>query len=73
MEDNVVGGNGRPWGPLSWESRLRIATEIADAVAYLHNFASMPIVHRDIKPQNIVLDGQDVARLCVSHFAFQFL
>ncbi|KAK9117887.1 hypothetical protein Scep_015980 [Stephania cephalantha] len=64
MKDNVVGGNDRHWEPLSWESRLRIATEIADAVAYLHNFDSMPIVHRNIKPPNIVLDSQDVARLC---------
>ncbi|KAK9115594.1 hypothetical protein Sjap_014541 [Stephania japonica] len=64
MKDNVVGGNDRHWQPLPWESRLRIATEIADAVAYLHNFASMPVVHRNIKPPNIVLDSQDVARLC---------
>ncbi|KAK9106356.1 hypothetical protein Syun_022367 [Stephania yunnanensis] len=62
--DNVVGGNDHHWEPLSWESRLRIATEIADSVAYLHNFDSMPIVHRNIKPTNIVLDSQDVTRLC---------
>ncbi|KAK9106349.1 hypothetical protein Syun_022360 [Stephania yunnanensis] len=49
--------------PLSWESRLRIATEIADAITYTHTFTSRPIIHRDVKLRNIILDHQDVARL----------
>ncbi|KAK9106351.1 hypothetical protein Syun_022362 [Stephania yunnanensis] len=49
--------------PLSWESRLRIATEIADAITYTHTFTSRPIIHRDIRLKNIFLDHQDVARL----------
>ncbi|KAF8391939.1 hypothetical protein HHK36_022279 [Tetracentron sinense] len=48
---------------LSWESRLRIATEIADAVAYLHNGTSKPIIHRDINYRNIFLDEHYVAKL----------
>ncbi|KAF8391921.1 hypothetical protein HHK36_022261 [Tetracentron sinense] len=48
---------------LSWESRLRIATEIADAVAYLHYGTSKSIIHRDIKTQNIFLDEHYVAKL----------
>ncbi|RWR79850.1 wall-associated receptor kinase 3-like protein [Cinnamomum micranthum f. kanehirae] len=42
--------------PISWEHRLRIAIEIAYAITYLHIGTSRPIVHRDIKCSNILLD-----------------
>ena len=39
---------------LSLEDALRIATEVAAALAYAH---SRGVVHRDIKPENIMLSG----------------
>jgi len=49
--------------PMLWQSRLKIARQIAHAIVYLHTGFSRPIIHRDIKPQNILLDQHDVPKL----------
>lgn len=48
-------------GPLPVEKSVELATSIADAVEHAHEKG---IVHRDIKPGNILLDRDGVPRVC---------
>ncbi|XP_024028059.1 non-functional pseudokinase ZED1 [Morus notabilis] len=49
---------------LSWKTRLKVAKGIANALTYLHGAFSRPIIHRNIKPQTVMLDENFVAKLC---------
>uniref|UniRef100_A0A7N0TWE5 non-specific serine/threonine protein kinase n=1 Tax=Kalanchoe fedtschenkoi TaxID=63787 RepID=A0A7N0TWE5_KALFE len=48
---------------LTWEDRLHIALDAAQGLEYLHIGCKEPIVHRDIKPTNILLNEKFEAKL----------
>ncbi|KAL8109570.1 hypothetical protein AgCh_025616 [Apium graveolens] len=53
LKDSLLGKSGIR---LDWMRRLRIALGAARGVQYLHDLANPPIIHRDIKSNNILLD-----------------
>jgi serine/threonine protein kinase len=48
---------------LDWPKRLHIAIGAAQGLCYMHNDCSPPIVHRDMKTSNILLDTQFNAKV----------
>lgn len=49
--------------PLIWELRVYIALDVARGLEYLHDGAVPPVIHRDIKSSNILLDQSMRARV----------
>ncbi|KAH7544885.1 hypothetical protein FEM48_Zijuj01G0033500 [Ziziphus jujuba var. spinosa] len=50
-------------GLLDWPTRYKIALDAAEGLSYLHHDCVPPIVHRDVKSNNILLDGDFGARV----------
>lgn len=48
---------------LPWQFRFRIAAEIATGLLFLHQTKPEPLVHRDLKPGNILLDRNFVSKI----------
>ncbi|OAY83496.1 Receptor-like serine/threonine-protein kinase ALE2 [Ananas comosus] len=44
-------------GELAWRRRLRIAADVAEGLVYLHEFPEGAVVHRDVKPTNVLLSA----------------
>jgi serine/threonine protein kinase len=47
---------------LGWRHRVRIAVEVARALAHLHS-QQPPLLHRDMKTANVLLDGSGSAKV----------
>ncbi|XP_056170420.1 probable serine/threonine-protein kinase PBL26 [Syzygium oleosum] len=49
--------------PLDWFTRMKIALGAAKGLEYLHDKANPPVIYRDLKSSNILLDNQFNAKL----------
>ncbi|KAJ8748935.1 hypothetical protein K2173_013371 [Erythroxylum novogranatense] len=61
LEDRLNCNDNSP--PLSWQNRLRIASELCSVLVFLHSNKPQSIVHGDLKPANILLDAYLVSKL----------
>lgn len=57
--------DGLPDSPpiLDWRTRLRIALDAARGLEYLHELVTPPVIHRDFKTSNILLDDNFKAKV----------
>lgn len=49
--------------PLTWHQRLKIALDSAQGLEYLHKSCQPPLIHRDVKTQNILLSANLKAKI----------
>ncbi|KAI4374774.1 hypothetical protein MLD38_012726 [Melastoma candidum] len=49
--------------PLDWNTRMKIASGAAKGLEHLHEKADPPVIYRDFKASNILLDGEFNAKL----------
>ncbi|KAF0931136.1 hypothetical protein E2562_002494 [Oryza meyeriana var. granulata] len=61
LDDCLFRRGGGPVIP--WQHRFRIAAEIATGLLFLHQTKPEPLVHRDLKPGNILLDRNYVSKI----------
>ncbi|KAL8153521.1 hypothetical protein V2J09_011281, partial [Rumex salicifolius] len=61
LEDRLFCKGNTP--PLPWQVRFRIAAEIGTALLFMHQTKPQPLVHRDLKPGNILLDQNFISKI----------
>ncbi|KAL9225480.1 hypothetical protein vseg_001397 [Gypsophila vaccaria] len=59
--DGRIHGNGVE--NITLRQRVDIAIDVGNALSYLHHDCEIPIVHCDLKPTNVLLDEEMVARV----------
>ncbi|RCV16865.1 hypothetical protein SETIT_3G172800v2 [Setaria italica] len=58
-----IAGNGRHGKRLTWRQRLRISLDSAQGLEYLHKGCNPPLIHRDVKATNILLNAKLEAKI----------
>ncbi|XVF73348.1 hypothetical protein PTKIN_Ptkin12aG0194300 [Pterospermum kingtungense] len=48
---------------MGWSRRFSIINDVAKGLEYLHHCCDPPVIHGDIKPSNILLDGEFMAKI----------
>ncbi|KAK6635053.1 hypothetical protein RUM44_000302 [Polyplax serrata] len=48
---------------LNWKKRLQIASDVCEGIHFLHTAMKLPLIHRDIKSANILLDDRLIGKL----------
>jgi serine/threonine-protein kinase len=60
MEEVAGSSYQKRWKHLPVAERLRVCAQVADALAYAHQ---QGVIHRDVKPANVLLTASDQAKL----------
>ncbi|KAF8393884.1 hypothetical protein HHK36_020082 [Tetracentron sinense] len=63
LHEHLHGKNQSLKSQFDWVRRVTIAVQAARGIEYLHGYACPPVIHRDIKSSNILIDEEHNARV----------
>ncbi|KAL8116705.1 hypothetical protein AgCh_023017 [Apium graveolens] len=63
LDDLLFNKNEQEKKLLTWQERFKILTGVARALLYLHEESEQMVVHRDVKPSNVLIDADLTAKL----------
>lgn len=63
LHQHLHGKNKAQKEQMDWVRRVTIAVQAARGIEYLHGYACPPVIHRDIKSSNILIDEEHNARV----------